>query len=72
MGGTVTRNSEGVDFLAVMDRHLGSNVSCGSEAVDTQVFDIFARQAVGAVADQTGAEQGSGLDMAVGSGSGKL
>ena len=65
--GTVTRNGEGVDFLAIMDRYLGSNVSCGPEPIDTQVFDAFARQAVGAVTDQTGAKQGSGLDMAVGS-----
>ena len=51
LSGAITRRGEGVDFLAMMNGDLGSDVSGGAKAVNAYMFHIFAGQVIGTVAD---------------------
>src|SRR5512142_2007765 len=50
---------EGIHFLALMQRYLGDNMGRRAEAVDPQPTDPLSGHAVGAVANQPGAQQWS-------------
>ncbi len=52
---------EGVDLLPLVNRHLGQDVRRRAEAVEAQALHVVAGEPIGAVADQTRAEQRRGL-----------
>ena len=64
LGRPVARPGEGMDALALVPRHLGHDVGRGAEAEDAEGLR-GARHAVGAVADQPGAEEGGCVGVAV-------
>ena len=46
---------EGIDFSALLRRHLGENVSGSAKAIEADMFGCVVNHAIGAIADQAGA-----------------
>ena len=68
LGLGVPRPGEGIDLFPLVHRDLDGDVGCGPEAVDPQPLPGILGHAVGAVADQPGAQKRRRLGVAIGRG----